>query len=274
MRSIRDVAVFAWAVTGINPSLASYGHGRPRIGAETADGPAAWKPESRPTTYPPPEDLTKESCSATSAFAHNTLYASDPPIPRYRTRHASLDENMYDMACSSSSSSSSSRQAGWPASTSCAASTAPYPYNSRERYEDNRREQHIHHHHHVHHHHHHHTGNTARRPSLLRPAFSYDALHDYARHQQQAYAPASASEAAARRCNLLEEPWMVEPSSSSSSSLRSGCFPEYGGLYGNGFGGGGRLGGGVESSERVGAAAAGAATSPAGSGAGRRYFWE
>ncbi|KAK4035378.1 protein YIP4 [Parachaetomium inaequale] len=65
MRSIRDVAVFAWAVTGINPTLAgNYGQGgRPRIGGGAqppVDGLPAWEPDSRPTTYPPPEDLSAD----------------------------------------------------------------------------------------------------------------------------------------------------------------------------------------------------------------------
>ncbi|KAG7287658.1 hypothetical protein NEMBOFW57_007171 [Staphylotrichum longicolle] len=56
MRSIRDVAVFAWAVTGINPNLAHYGHGRRRIDGQPDDGVARWEPNnSLPSTYPPAE---------------------------------------------------------------------------------------------------------------------------------------------------------------------------------------------------------------------------
>ncbi len=46
MRSIRDVAVFAWAVTGINPNLAYYGYGRRRVGSQSLDRLAAWEPNN------------------------------------------------------------------------------------------------------------------------------------------------------------------------------------------------------------------------------------
>ncbi|KAJ4300474.1 hypothetical protein N0V88_003149 [Collariella sp. IMI 366227] len=100
MRSIRDVAVFAWAVTGINGTLADYGHGRPRIGAQPADGLPVWEPDSRPTTYPPVEDLDDDPIpkETSTTYTLNNLYdaPNPPPIHSYRTRHASLDENMYD----------------------------------------------------------------------------------------------------------------------------------------------------------------------------------
>ncbi|KAH6631638.1 hypothetical protein F5144DRAFT_488892 [Chaetomium tenue] len=272
MRSIRDVAVFAWAVTGINPNLAeNYGQGgRSRInsGAQSpVDGLPTWDSDSRPTTYPPPGDLStdrNESPKEPSSTFHrgrgsrsgSNLYASEPPsLHGYRTRHASLDENMYDTG--SGSSSSSSRQAGW-------AATSPYSYNgdgSGARSD---------------------AGGTARgyeqggggggggyhhRRPPLRPAFSYDALHDHARHQQQAYAPASASEAAARRCNFREEIWHAvggEAAAAAAAPSRS-CISSYsgggGGSSSRGSGGGGG-GSGGESSKMAGAR-------------GReRYFWE
>src|SRR4029434_2425340 len=110
MRSIRDVAVFASVVTGINPTLANYGQGRRRIGAQPADGLPAWEPnDSRPTTYPPPEDLSADRAAdipkdlSTAAggppFGH---YSSERPIHGHRTRHASLDENMYETGSISS----------------------------------------------------------------------------------------------------------------------------------------------------------------------------
>lgn len=215
MRSIRDVAVFAWAVTGINPSLANYGQGRPRIGTvhpAAVDGLPAWDSDACPTTYPPPEDLIagsnndgpEEQATARPPFGHGPpFYPSGPPTHGYRTRHASLDENMYDTG--------SGRQARWLASAA-----SPYPYGGgssssssssgsgggSSRYDSavpgggggGVGEA---------------GGYQHRRPSL-RPAFSYDALQDHARHQQQAFAPASASEAAARRCNFGgrgDEPW-------------------------------------------------------------------
>ena len=188
MRSIRDVAVFAWAVTGINPSLANYGQGRPRIGPRPAEAFGAWEPNSsRPTTYPPPEDLAadraadvpKDPSAAGPAFGDY----SEPPL-HCRTRHASLDENMYDMAAGSNISSGSgstagggSRSAGWHAP----ASTSSYYGYEHSAY-------HYPHHHgsgssHATHHGSHHTLHHRNRPPL-RPAFSYDALHEHARRQQ------------------------------------------------------------------------------------------
>ena len=44
MKSIRDVAVFAWALVGINGTLATYGRGLPRGEAQPADGLPIWEP--------------------------------------------------------------------------------------------------------------------------------------------------------------------------------------------------------------------------------------
>ncbi|KAL2189514.1 hypothetical protein L209DRAFT_677724 [Thermothelomyces heterothallicus CBS 203.75] len=219
MRSIRDVAVFAWAVAGINPTLAAnYAQGlRPRMGFDgqpPADGLPAWEADSLPTTYPPPADLpadlAKEPSIAAPAFGRGGLYGPDlPPIPGYRARHASLDASMYD--------SSQQQHPGWPGTSS-----SSYSYmGSNHGYETAASGSYSHHH---------------RRPPL-RPAFSYDALYDHARHQQQAYSPASAPDTAAvRGCSSFRENvcdatavgeavpssyGMVGPSSSSSGSHSS-----------------------------------------------------
>ncbi len=44
MRAIREVAVFAWAVCGINGNLANFGHGFPGRGAQPPDGLPVWDP--------------------------------------------------------------------------------------------------------------------------------------------------------------------------------------------------------------------------------------
>lgn len=46
MNSIRDIAVFAWALTGINGSIADYGAGKPRGEAQPAAGLPIWRPEA------------------------------------------------------------------------------------------------------------------------------------------------------------------------------------------------------------------------------------
>lgn len=56
MRSIRDVAVFAWALVGINGNLATYGSGLPRDRAQP-DVLPVWDPEAGNTDYEGPENL-------------------------------------------------------------------------------------------------------------------------------------------------------------------------------------------------------------------------
>ena len=46
MNSIREVAVFAWALTGINGSLAQYSRGKPTGNAQPPDGLPIWNPDS------------------------------------------------------------------------------------------------------------------------------------------------------------------------------------------------------------------------------------
>jgi hypothetical protein len=47
MRSIREVAVFAWALTGINGNIASYSRGTPRGEASPAHGFPIWDPQQK-----------------------------------------------------------------------------------------------------------------------------------------------------------------------------------------------------------------------------------
>lgn len=56
MRSIRDVAVFAWALVGINGNLATYGRGSPRDKAQPEALPI-WDPQAGDTGYEGPENL-------------------------------------------------------------------------------------------------------------------------------------------------------------------------------------------------------------------------
>lgn len=56
MRSIREVAVFAWALVGINGNLAAYTHGRPRDEAAPPEGLPIWDPTAVGSVYQPPEN--------------------------------------------------------------------------------------------------------------------------------------------------------------------------------------------------------------------------
>lgn len=48
MTSIREVAVFAWSLVGINGNIASYGHGTPRGEAQPPNGLPVWDPYAQP----------------------------------------------------------------------------------------------------------------------------------------------------------------------------------------------------------------------------------
>lgn len=56
MSSIRDVAVFAWALVGINGKLAAYSHGHARGEAAPAEGLPIWEPNAPNTNYQPPHN--------------------------------------------------------------------------------------------------------------------------------------------------------------------------------------------------------------------------
>ncbi|KAK4145899.1 single-minded 1-A [Dichotomopilus funicola] len=196
MRSIRDVAVFAWAVTGINPDLAAnYAQGSASgrnttlgPGQPALDGLSEWSSDSLPTTYPPLENTSRAPSAATeraeraeraerllkdqpSLFGHSSLvgtsssgpHTTSEPPPLYRTRHASWDESMYD------------------AGSEHLERPGPGAYNQC-------------HEHHGNQYHH------AARRSSLRPAFSYDALQDHARHQHQAAFGLTSSAGVRRGC--------------------------------------------------------------------------
>lgn len=51
MRAIRDVAVFAWALVGINGNMARYGRGVPRGDAQPHDGAPVWDSKTKKTQY-------------------------------------------------------------------------------------------------------------------------------------------------------------------------------------------------------------------------------
>jgi hypothetical protein len=48
MQSIRDVAVFAWALTGINGSLVDYARGKPLGESQPPEGFPVWNPLPNP----------------------------------------------------------------------------------------------------------------------------------------------------------------------------------------------------------------------------------
>ncbi|KAK9771283.1 hypothetical protein AB5N19_11352 [Seiridium cardinale] len=59
MHSIRDVAVFAWALCGINGNLAAYCRGIPRGEAQPPTGLPVWDPNAGQTSYLGPENQAR-----------------------------------------------------------------------------------------------------------------------------------------------------------------------------------------------------------------------
>ncbi|PSR81975.1 hypothetical protein BD289DRAFT_349690, partial [Coniella lustricola] len=64
MQSIREVAVFAWALVGINGNFASYSRGRPRGEASPPDGLPIWDPRATNSVYQPPENQAEARWAA------------------------------------------------------------------------------------------------------------------------------------------------------------------------------------------------------------------
>lgn len=66
MQSIRDVAVFAWALTGINGSLAEYARGTPKGESQPPDGFPIWNP------LPDPSMLGHKKSETPSGYGSGT----------------------------------------------------------------------------------------------------------------------------------------------------------------------------------------------------------
>ncbi|GAP85918.1 putative potassium voltage-dependent transporter [Rosellinia necatrix] len=79
MKSIRDVAVFAWGLTGINGKIASYGRGKPSGESQPPDGLPIWDPDSPKTSYLGPEPPSSKHRGNMSSKVHATKSASPMP---------------------------------------------------------------------------------------------------------------------------------------------------------------------------------------------------
>lgn len=70
MQSIRDVAVFAWALTGINGTLAAYAKGNPAGQSQPPDGLPVWDPRHqdnvKPTLSAPPSGYVSGNSSSSN----------------------------------------------------------------------------------------------------------------------------------------------------------------------------------------------------------------
>jgi PAS domain S-box-containing protein len=74
MQSIRDVAVFAWALTGINGSLADYARGNPTGESQPPEGLPIWNP------LPDPNQFGKPSTSVSGYVSGSNSSSSNDPF--------------------------------------------------------------------------------------------------------------------------------------------------------------------------------------------------
>lgn len=84
MKSIRDVAVFAWGLVGINGNLASCSRGKPSGEAQPPDGLPIWEPDALKTSYLGPEPPPSRYCGDRSFEVHSAESISpihSLPIP-------------------------------------------------------------------------------------------------------------------------------------------------------------------------------------------------
>ena len=117
MKSIRDVAVFAWALVGINGNMAAYSHGLPRGQAQPVHGPPSWELTRGNARHPEREEQSHDHWVApngvTDTVAPGTHYRHDAPyFPPEVVQHAYGQPSSILEAQAGPSSSSA-----WPRST-------------------------------------------------------------------------------------------------------------------------------------------------------------
>ncbi|KAI9800843.1 MAG: hypothetical protein M1825_003626 [Sarcosagium campestre] len=83
MNSIREVAVFAWSLTGINGNLAKHGRGKPSEGAQPQDGFPIWAPRPvQPTSRSfISSDRVHESAPPAQGVNGNGILGYNPMAP-------------------------------------------------------------------------------------------------------------------------------------------------------------------------------------------------
>ncbi|EWZ82075.1 hypothetical protein FOCG_11280 [Fusarium oxysporum f. sp. radicis-lycopersici 26381] len=77
MQSIRDVAVFAWALVGINGNIASHGHGQPSGEAQPPDGLPIWDPEAGDASYEGPYNQAAQRWAQEAQRQQPSLHQQD-----------------------------------------------------------------------------------------------------------------------------------------------------------------------------------------------------
>ena len=90
MNSIREVAVFAWSLAGINGNIASYGHGVPHGEAQPPAGLPVWDPYAQPALdFSPPVNQAEERWIARDE-------KTDEPNNRVPFQHAHEEQHLLE----------------------------------------------------------------------------------------------------------------------------------------------------------------------------------
>jgi hypothetical protein len=79
MQSIRDVAVFAWALTGINGSLAEYARGSPVGESQPPEGLPIWNPLPDPNQFGKPSAALSGYVSGSNSSSSNDPFGFGDP---------------------------------------------------------------------------------------------------------------------------------------------------------------------------------------------------
>jgi hypothetical protein len=79
MQSIRDVAVFAWALTGINGSLAEYARGTPIGESQPPEGLPVWSPLPDPNQFGKPSAAPSGYVSGSNSSTSNDPFGFGDP---------------------------------------------------------------------------------------------------------------------------------------------------------------------------------------------------
>jgi hypothetical protein len=96
MNSIREVAVFAWSLTGINGNIASYGHGTPRGEALPPAGLPIWDPFGKPTSdYLPPENQAVQRWNRMGSIMNEPYDGNKVPYQHPRQEESLRHQQSY-----------------------------------------------------------------------------------------------------------------------------------------------------------------------------------
>lgn len=125
MKSIRDVAVFAWAVVGINGNLASYSRGLPIGESQPVNGLPIWDPATAQSSYLSPEGQAAAREWLDRHGYNGIASGQDSPTFEGRSRHdGTTNPEGYAVGTSDQ----------WPSLTSATATPWSFTHNSNPTY--------------------------------------------------------------------------------------------------------------------------------------------